>query len=125
MGRPAPGLSALWSPGAPTGRHDTASDRHALWTRGGAATALSLSSVWTSLVPGEEPVRRVTGRNGDGAFARSSPVGGLFVAISSGQCHLEKAQWSPDQCRRDPSVDQPAGKAAGGAAASGGGADLR
>src|SRR2546421_13049050 len=46
MGRPAPGLSALWSPGAATGRHDTTRDRHALWTRDGAATGVSLSPVW-------------------------------------------------------------------------------
>src|SRR6266567_693970 len=53
MGRPAPGLSALWSPGAPTGRNDATSDRHALWTRDGAATALSLSAVWA--VGGAQP----------------------------------------------------------------------
>src|SRR3989441_7604073 len=74
MGRPAPGLCALWSPGAPTGRHDTTSDRHALWARDGAATALSLSTVWAELLPGQEPVRRVTRRNRDGALARCSAV---------------------------------------------------
>src|SRR5437588_12805517 len=61
MGRPAPGLSALWSPGAPTGRHDTTSDRHALWARDSAATALSLAAVWAELLPGQERVRWVTG----------------------------------------------------------------
>src|SRR5438270_9229449 len=120
MGRPAPGLSALWSPGAPTGRNDTTSDRHALWARDGAATALSLSAVWASVVPGQEPVRRVTRSNRDGALARSSAVGRLFVAVSSSQCHVEKAKFRADQCRRDPSTDQPAWPAAGGAAASGG-----
>src|SRR5437762_6406702 len=108
MGRPAPGLPALWSPGAPTGRHDTTSDRHALWARDGAATALSLSSVWASLLPGQEPIRRVTRRKRDGALARSSAVGRLFVAVSSSQCHLVKAQWSSDQCVRASSPDQPA-----------------
>src|SRR5207248_664067 len=98
MGRPAPGLSALWSQGAPTGRHDTTSDRHALWARDGAATALSLSRVWASLLPGQEPIRRVTRRKRDGALARSSATGGLFVAVSSSQCHLAKAQWCADQC---------------------------
>src|SRR2546429_7807417 len=124
MGRPAPGLSALWSQGAPTGRNDTTSDRHALWARDGAAAALSLSAVWAELLPGQEPVRRVTRRNRDGALARCSAVGGLFVAVSSSQCHLEKAQWRADQCRRDPSADQPAWEASGGAAARGGRAGL-
>src|SRR5256885_6126682 len=119
LGRPAPGLSALWSPGAPTGRNDATSDRHALWTRDGAATALSLSAVWASVVPSQEPVRRVTRRNRDGALARCSAVGGLFVAVSSSQRHVEKAQFRPDQCGGDPSPDQPACSAAGGAAASG------
>src|SRR5437588_1798632 len=108
MGRPAPGLCALWSQGAPTGRHNTTSDRHALWARDGAATALSLSRVWASLVPSQEPVRRATRRNRDGTLARSSAAGWLFVAVSSRQCHLEKAQWRADQCGRDSSADQPA-----------------
>src|SRR5207248_2045156 len=124
MGRPAPGLSALWSPGAPTGRNDTTSDRHALWTRECTATALSLSAVWAELLPGQEPVRRVTRRNRDGALARCSAVGGLFVAVSSSQCHVAKAQWRADQCGRDPSTDQPAWEASGGAAASRGRAGL-
>src|SRR5256886_16299734 len=51
MGSPAPGLSALWSPGAPTGRNDTPSDRHALRTRDGAAPALSLPAARSSLEP--------------------------------------------------------------------------
>src|SRR5438876_12143339 len=51
MGRPAPGLSALWSQGAPTGRNDTTSDRHALWTRAGGAPARSLCTVGGSMVP--------------------------------------------------------------------------
>src|SRR6266702_3879431 len=125
MGRPAPGLSALWSPGAPTGRNDATSDRHALWTRDGAATALSLSAVWASVVPSQEPVRRVTRRNRDGALARCSAVGGLFVAVSSSQRHVEKAEFRADQCGRDPSTDQPAWPAAGGAAASRGRTRLR
>src|SRR2546421_5013922 len=102
MGRPAPGLSALWSPGAPTGRNDTTSDRHALWTRDGAATALSLSAVWASLVPSQEPVRRVTRRNRDGALARCSEAFRLFVAVSSSQCHVERlsgAQISAEEIR--------------------------
>src|SRR5437762_10948396 len=121
MGRPAPGLPALWSPGAPTGRHDTTSDRHALWARDGAATALSLSTVWASLVPGQEPIRRVTRRNRDGALARCSAVGRRFVAVSSSQCHVEKGKFRADQWGGDPLTDQPAGPAAGGAEPGGAG----
>src|SRR6266699_2100339 len=56
---------------------------------------------------------------------RWCPAKSLFVAVSSSQCHVEKAQWRADQCGGDPSTDQPARPAAGGAAASGGGARLR
>src|SRR6266487_3437144 len=53
--------------------------------------APGLSAVWAELLPGQEPVRRVTRRNRDGALARCSAVGRLFVAVSSSQCHVEKA----------------------------------
>src|SRR5438876_3685192 len=96
MGRPAPSLSALWSPGALTGRHDPTRDRHGLWARDGAATALSLSILWAKVLPGQEPVPRVTGRHRHGALARSGAAGGLFLAVSSRQCHLEKTEFCPD-----------------------------
>src|SRR6266567_3357254 len=124
MGRAPSHLSALWAQAAPTGRNDAPGDRDDVRTCGGAATTLSLSRVWAPLVSGQWLVQRAQGRNHQCASARSGHAGRLLVALSGGERPAEEAQWSPDQCGRDPSADQSGRPATGRATASGGRAGL-
>jgi hypothetical protein len=114
MGRPEPHVSFLWGKAAQTGRNDAPGDRNDLRTRGGAASALSLSGVSAAVVSSQPLVHPAQGRNHQPAFTRSSWAGGVFVAVSSGECRAEEAEWRPNQCGRDPEARQPARQAACG-----------
>src|SRR6266567_5973607 len=124
MGRPEPHVSFLWGKAAQTGRNDAPEHSHDLRTRGGAASALSLSGVSAAVVSSQPLVHQAQGRNHQPAFTRSSWTGGVFVAVSSGERRAEAAEWRPNQCGRDPSADQPARQAACGAPARGGRASM-
>src|SRR6266446_4387319 len=124
MGRAPSHLSTLWGKAAPTGRNDAPGDRHDVRTRGGATTALSLSRVWASLVSSHEPVQRTEGRNDQPALARSGHAGWMLLALSSGQQPAQAAEWSPDQCGRDPSADQSGWPATSSTAARASRADM-
>src|SRR6266516_940692 len=124
MGRSKVRLPSLWGKAAPTGGNRTPGDRHDVRTRSGAPTTLSLPGVWASLVSSHEPVQRTERRNDQPALARSGHAGRMLLALSSGQQPAQAAEWSPDQCRRDPFADQSGRPATSGAAASGGRADM-
>src|SRR5258706_12634453 len=106
MGRAPSHLSSLWAAAASIGRNDAPGDRDDVRTRGGATTALSLPGMWASLVSSHPLVQRTEGRNDQPALARSGHAGWMLLALSSGQQPAQAAEWSRDQCRRDPSADQ-------------------
>ena len=68
--------------------------------------------------------RRTERRNHQPAVTRSSHARGLFVAVSRSSQPAQAAQWSPDQCRRNPAAHQPGRQAARHAKASRGRAGL-
>src|SRR5438270_13130456 len=122
--RPAGRVPPLWAEAAQIGRNRAPGDRDGLRAGSSAASAFSLSSLLASLVSGQWLVRRTQRRNDQPALTRSSPVGGMFLAVSGSKSALEETEWCPHQRRRDPSVEQSPRQAAGGAAASGGRAGM-
>src|SRR2546421_2586895 len=123
-GRAQRQVSSLWGEATPTGGSGASEHSHDLRTRAGAATAFSLPGVLASLVSSQSVVHRAQRSNHQSAIARSSHAGRMLLALSRGQRPAQAAEWSPNQCGRDPSADQSAWPAAGGAAASGGRARL-
>src|SRR6266516_361858 len=123
-GRTPQHVSSLWREATPTRGNGASEHSHDLRTRAGGATAFSLSGVLASLVSSQSAVHRAQRSNDEPAIARSSHAGRMLLALSRGQRHAQAAEWSPNQCARDPEASQPGRQAASRAAARGGRADM-
>jgi len=72
---------------------------------------------WHRWCPANSLWSRAEGRNGQPTLARSGHAGRSILALSRGEQSAQAAEWSRDQCGRDPEARQPGRQAAGGAKA--------